>query len=75
MNSAIEILLTKDIYTIPEAAKALRVSGAVVRKAIKTGQLAAFIIGGREPLRSGRGLGWRIKKADLQHWYFGEAGR
>ena len=65
-------LADADVYTVAEAATALRVGQAVIREAIKSKQLVAFIIGGRAPLRAGRGLGYRIKRADLQAWYFGD---
>lgn len=60
------------VMTIPEAAKVVRVSPRAIRKAIKGGRLKAFIIGGRDPIHSGAGLGYRIKRRDLQAWYFGE---
>lgn len=60
-----------DILTITEAATALAVNPRTIRNAIKSGELPATIIGGRSPLRSGRGLGYRIRREDLQAWYFG----
>jgi len=60
------------VMTIPEAARVVGVSPRAIRKAIKGKRLRAFIIGGRSPLRSGAGLGYRIKRRDLQAWYFGE---
>lgn len=62
-----------DVMTIPEAAKACGVSPRTIRKAIRTGELEATVIGGREPIRSGRGLGYRITREALQRWYFGMA--
>jgi excisionase family DNA binding protein len=60
------------VMSIPEAAKVVGVSPRAIRKAIKGGRLRAFIIGGRKPIQSGAGLGYRIKRRDLQAWYFGE---
>ena len=60
-----------DHLTIPEAAKLLRLGQDTIRLAITSGQLPAFIPGGREPRRAGRGVGYRIRKEDLQRWYFG----
>lgn len=60
-----------EVLSIPEAAKAVRVSPRTIRKAIKSGELPATIIGGRDPLKSGRGLGYRILRDDLQAWFFG----
>lgn len=66
------IMFNIPVMTIPEAAKVVGVSPRAIRKAIRGGRLRAFIIGGRTPLRSGAGLGYRIKRRDLQAWYFGE---
>jgi excisionase family DNA binding protein len=62
-----------EVMTIPEAAAALRLTPRTIRKAITLGELRATIIGGRDPLHSGRGLGYRIRREDLQAWYFGES--
>lgn len=62
-----------ELLTITEAAAALHMHPKTIRKAITTGDLKAFTVAGREPLRSGRGLGYRIRREDLQAWYFGAA--
>jgi excisionase family DNA binding protein len=61
-----------EVLTIAEAATAVGVIPRTIRKAIKSGELPATIIGGRDPLRSGRGMGYRIRREDLQAWYFGK---
>lgn len=61
-----------EILTIPEAAEMCRLHPRTIRSAITSGRLRAFVIGGRPPLQSGAGLGYRIRKRDLQAWYFGE---
>jgi excisionase family DNA binding protein len=61
-----------DVLSIKEAAAALKVSPRTVRRAITSSELPAFIIGGREPRKSGAGLGYRIKREDLHRWYFGD---
>lgn len=66
------IMFNIAVMTIPEAAKVVGVSPRAIRKAIRGGRLRAFIIGGRKPIQSGAGLGYRIKRSDLQAWYFGE---
>jgi excisionase family DNA binding protein len=66
------VMFDKEIYTIPEAATLVGVSPRTIRKAIRSKKLRAFIVGGRKPLESGAGLGYRIVKMDIQRWYFGE---
>jgi len=58
--------------SIVEAATALNMHHRTIRRAIRSGEIPAHVIGGRDPLRSGRGMGYRIKREDLQRWYFGE---
>ena len=60
-----------EVLSIRQAGKAVGLNPRTIRLAIKSGELAAFVIGGRDPIRSGRGLGYRIKRADLHAWYFG----
>lgn len=63
-----------ELVTLREAAAATRLSVEVVRAAIRNGSLPAFMPGGpRNPKAPGRGMGYRIRKGDLQRWYFGEA--
>jgi excisionase family DNA binding protein len=62
-----------EVLTIREAADALRVSPLTIRRAIKRGEIPATIVGGRDPIKAGRGLGYRVKRDDLQRWFFGEA--
>jgi excisionase family DNA binding protein len=65
-------MFDQEILTIPEAAKMVGVGPRTIRQAIRHKKLPAFIVGGRTPNRSGAGLGYRIRKNDLQRWYFGE---
>ena len=58
------------LMTLAEAAKAVEMSVPVVRKAIRRGELEAFIPRGREPLRAGRGQGYRITRDALTRYYF-----
>lgn len=60
-----------DLLSISAAAREVGVLPRTIRLAIKRKELEAFIIGGRDPLRSGRGLGYRIRREHLQAWYFG----
>lgn len=59
-----------ELMTLAQAAAAVRMNEHSLRVAIKAGELAAFIPRGRDPLRSGRGQGYRIRREDLQRWYF-----
>ncbi|HEY6056999.1 MAG TPA: helix-turn-helix domain-containing protein [Candidatus Limnocylindrales bacterium] len=60
-----------DVLTLLEAATAAGCSEWTVRRAIRQGELPAFIPRGRVPLRAGKGMGYRIRKQDLIEWYFG----
>lgn len=62
-----------DLLSAREAAEALGVSLQTIRGAIRRKELPAFVVGGRSPKAPGRGLGYRIRKTDLQAWFFGEA--
>ena len=55
--------------TVLDAAARLGVSHALIRDAIRAGELPAHIPGGRPGRASGR-LGYRIYPADLRDWYF-----
>ena len=59
-----------DIMTLREAAAKVNMSAPVLREAIKDGSLVAFIPRGRHPQRTGPRMGYRIKRADLEAWYF-----
>jgi excisionase family DNA binding protein len=61
-----------ETFSINEAARLLGLNHQTIRKAVRNGEIPAFIIGNREPLKSGRGMGYRITRADLQAWYFGK---
>lgn len=61
-----------ETFSITEAARLLGLTPQTIRKAIRKGEIEAFIIGNREPLKSGRGMGYRITRAALQSWYFGK---
>ncbi len=60
-----------DTLTLQEAARAVAMDERTLRRAIRRGELPAFLPRGREPLRVGRGQGYRISREDLQTWYFG----
>lgn len=60
-----------DILTLDEAAHAVHLSEDTLRRAIKSGELHAFIPRGRTPARAGRGMGYRIFRRELSRWYFG----
>lgn len=62
-----------EIMTLVEAAAAVEMTSVTLRKAIKTGELEAFIPRDRPPLRAGRGQGYRITRESLQRYYFGSA--
>lgn len=61
-----------DVLTLIEAAQATGLSSNVIRKAITTGALKAFTPGGVSIHATGRGLGYRVRKADLQRWFLNE---
>lgn len=59
-----------DLMTLAEASAAIEMSIPTMRVAIKRGELEAFIPRGREPLRAGRGQGYRITRDALTRFYF-----
>jgi excisionase family DNA binding protein len=59
-----------ELMSLSEAAEAVRMSVGAIRMAVKSGDLPAFIPRGRDPMRAGRGQGYRIRREDLQKWYF-----
>jgi len=63
-----------EYLSLKEAAKLIGVHQATIREAVKSGELPSFIPRGRAPLRAGPGHGYRIKRQDLQEWYFGKPG-
>lgn len=60
-----------ELLTLSEAAEASGYTELTIRREIKAGRLKAFIPGGRDPLRTGPGHGYRIRRDDLRAWYFG----
>lgn len=60
------------IYTIESLAEALGIHVRTVREAIQSGELKAFIPFGKQPDKTGPGLGYRIRQQDAMRWYFGE---
>lgn len=58
--------------TLAEAAERVEMRVPTLRKAIKAGELEAYIPRGRDPLRAGPGQGYRITKAALTRWFFGQ---
>ncbi len=74
MTDPTELLSLDDLpesLTLQEAADAVRMDHRTLRRAIRRGELIAYIPRGRDPLRAGRGQGYRIQRQDLQDWYFG----
>lgn len=67
-----------ELMDLAAAAKAVEMTPLTLRKAIKRFQagdktgLEAFIPRGKDPLRAGPGLGYRITREALQRWYFGK---
>lgn len=59
-----------DLMTLQELSVRLEMSVPTLRKAIKSGELEAFIPRGREPLRAGRGMGYRITREAATRYYF-----
>lgn len=59
--------------TVLEAAKLMNLHHRTIRNAIRAGELEAFIPRGKDPRRTGRGLGYRIRQSRLQTWFFGPA--
>lgn len=68
----IDLSLIPDLVSIKEAAEATRLSELTIRNAIRSGELEAHVIAGRDPRKAGRGLGYRIRRDHLQAWYFGQ---
>lgn len=60
------------LYSIVDAARACNLNPAVIRRAIKRGDLPAFLIGGRDPAHAGAGLGYRMKITDVERWFLGQ---
>lgn len=58
--------------TVNEAATATGRSNRFIAAAIKAGRLKAHGVAGYPGNQGGRGLGWRIRRADLEAWWFGE---
>jgi len=71
-TNVIDTYFGTDTVTLLEAALIADVNVRTLRKAIKEGRLKAFIPGGRDARNCGAGQGWRIHKADLQAYVFGE---
>lgn len=63
--------LVDDVYDLAGAAAAVRMSVPTIRAAIRNRELEATIPRGRDPLRAGPGLGYRITREALTRWYFG----
>ena len=63
-----------EVLTLLEAADAVRMTPWALRRAFKSGELRAFIPGGRDRRYPGRGFGYRLTKTELAKWYFGGVG-
>lgn len=60
------------IMDLDDAAARVLMEKTTLRRAIKAGELQAFVPRGKTPGRTGRGQGYRITAAALQAWYFGD---
>ena len=60
-----------EIMDVRQAARLVAVSPQTIQRAIRTGELVAFIPRGRDPARTGPGLGYRIQPRALIAWYWG----
>lgn len=60
-----------DIVTAAELAKATHLSLRTIRRAIRRGELPAFLPTARPITALGRGMGYRIYKKDAEAWFFG----
>lgn len=60
-----------EVFTIKEAAALMKVNERTIRDAVRSKELEASIVGGRNPRQAGRGLGYRITRQALQDWFFG----
>ncbi len=70
MPSADQLARLPEHLTLAEAAAAVEMTVPTLRKAIKAGELEAFIPRGRDPLHAGRGQGYRITREALTRYYF-----
>lgn len=71
MARMVELGDLPDVLTLEEAARAVGMTQATLRAGIKKGKLRAFLPRGvTDPLRAGRGQGYRITGPDLESWYF-----
>jgi excisionase family DNA binding protein len=68
-----ELDVMVEALTVQQAADAVRVHPKTIYRAIRLGELQAQTVRGRDPRRSGRGLGYRILRSDLKAWFMGEA--
>ena len=57
------------VMTAGEAATAVEVHVETIRRAIRQGNLEAFIPRGRDTAHAGRGQGYRITRESLARWY------
>lgn len=58
------------IMDTAQAAEATQTHPETIRRAIRRNELEAFIPRDRDPLRAGRGQGYRITKESLTSWFF-----
>lgn len=75
-TSALTLDDLPEVMDVKVAAAAVHMESHALRRAIRAGRLPAFLPGGeRDPRKPGRGMGYRIKRSDLQAWYFGQNAR
>jgi len=60
-----------EIMDVRQAATLVAVSPQTIQRAIRGGELVAFIPRGRDPAHTGPGLGYRIHRQALAAWYWG----
>ena len=60
-----------EILDVRQAARLTAVSPQTIQRAIRSGELVAFIPRGRDPAHTGPGLGYRIERLALIAWYWG----
>jgi hypothetical protein len=61
-----------EVLTLGQAARLTLFTPQTIRDAIRAGELAAFIPRGRGPSRTGPGNGYRVFRADLARWFYGD---
>lgn len=63
--------IAEEVLSLAQCAQLARCSIKLIRAEVLKKRLPAFIPGDRDPKHTGRGLGYRVMKKDLQRWFFG----